>query len=111
MRAISWVRAAQREFRDFPPTVQDRMKFALEIAAAGEMADIAKPMKGFDAGVFEISVGFRGDAFRTVYAVKLGRDIWVVHAFQKKSTQGIKTPMHEIDLIHEHIRRIKETLK
>jgi phage-related protein len=26
-----------------------------------------------------------------VYAVQLADEIWVVHAFQKKSTQGIKT--------------------
>lgn len=111
MRAISWVKAALKDFRDFPPTVREKMSFALEIAAAGEMADIAKPLKGFDAGVFEISVGFRGDAFRSVYALKLGSDIWVVHAFQKKSTQGIKTPQHEIDLVRERIRRIREALR
>jgi len=31
--------------------------------------------------------------------VQLAEEIWVVHAFQKKSTQGIKTPQREIDLI------------
>ncbi len=34
------------------------------------------------------------DALRVVYAVKIGEAIWVIHAFQKKSTQGIKTPKH-----------------
>jgi predicted XRE-type DNA-binding protein len=34
-----------------------------------------------------------------VYAVQIGAELWVVHAFQKKSTQGIKTPKHEIDVI------------
>lgn len=28
---------------------------------------------------------------------------WVVHAFQEKSTQGIKTPMREIDLIQSRL--------
>lgn len=111
MRKISWIKAALKDFQGLPPSVQERVKYALEIAAAGEMADNAKPMKGFDAGVFEISVGYRGDAFRTIYAIKLGDDIWVLHAFQKKSTQGIKTPQREIDLVNERIRRIKETLR
>lgn len=35
----------------------------------------------------------------------------MVHAFQKKSTQGIKTPLHEIDLIRDRIKRLKEMLK
>jgi len=87
------------------------MRYALEVASAGEMPDTAKPLKGFDAGVFEIAIAHRSDAFRAVYAVKLGDELWVLHAFQKKSTQGIKTSKHEIALIHERIRRIREMLK
>ncbi len=63
------------------------------------------------SGVFEIALPFQGNAFRVVYAVQLGSDLWVVHAFQKKSTQGIKTPKHEIDLIIERIKRLKEALR
>jgi phage-related protein len=54
---------------------------------------------------------YRGNAFRVVYAVQLGADLWVVHAFQKKSTQGIKTPKHEIDLIKDRLKRLKEILR
>ncbi len=84
--------------------------FALRIAAQGEKADAAKPMTGFGAGVFEIAVRHRRDAYRTVYAVQLDDDVWVLHAFQKKSKTGIKTPKHEIDLIRERIKRIMEQL-
>ena len=68
-------------------------------------------MKGLGSGVFEIALPYRGNAFRVVYAVQLGAELWVVHAFQKKSTQGIKTPKHEIDLIKDRIRRLKEILR
>jgi phage-related protein len=63
-------------------------------------ADIAKPFHGFGSGVLEIALAYGGDAFRVVYAVQVADDIWVIHAFQKKSKQGIKTPKHEIDLVH-----------
>jgi phage-related protein len=53
----------------------------------------------------------RAIEFRVVYAVQLGCDIWVLHAFQKKSTQGIKTPKHEIDLIKDRLKRLKEMLR
>jgi phage-related protein len=43
-----------------------------------------------------------------VYALRIGADVWVVHAFQKKSTSGIATPKIEIEIIRERIRRIKE---
>jgi phage-related protein len=84
--------------------------FALRVGAQGEKADIAKPMKRLGAGVFEIAARHRGDAFRTVYAVQLDEDVWVLHAFGKKSKTGIKTPRHEIDLIRERIKRVKEQL-
>ena len=51
------------------------------------------------SGVFEIALRFKGDAFR------------VVHAFQKKSTQGIKTPKREIDLVKDRLKRLKEMLR
>ena len=46
-----------------------------------------------------------------VYAVQLSEDIWVVHAFQKKSTQGIKPPKREIDLVKDRLKRLKEMLR
>jgi phage-related protein len=60
--------------------------------------------------VFEVALPFKGDAFRVVYAVQRAEEIWVVHAFQKKSTQGIKTPQREIDVIKDRLRRLMETL-
>ncbi|MEO7743931.1 MAG: XRE family transcriptional regulator [Usitatibacter sp.] len=60
------------------------------IAAEGGKADIAKPMHGLGSGVMEIALAHKGNAFRVVYAAKLGEDLWVVHAFKKKSTQGVK---------------------
>jgi phage-related protein len=43
--------------------------------------------------------------------VQLGADVWVIHAFQKKSKTGIKTPKAEIDLTRQRLRRVKEMLQ
>jgi len=61
--------------------------------------------------VFEIALRLQGDAFRVAYAVQLGEEVWVVHAFQKKSTRGIKTPKREIDLVKDRLKRLKEMLR
>jgi phage-related protein len=82
----------------------------LTIAAEGGKADIAKPLRGLGSGVFEIALPFRGDAFRVVYAVQIADEIWVLHAFRKKSKSGIKTPQSEIDLIGQRLKRVKELL-
>ncbi len=110
-RHISWIRAALKEFESFPEGARSICLTALTIAAEGGKADIAKPMHGLGSGVFEIALPFRGNAFRVVYAVQLGEEIWVVDAFQKRSTQGIKTPKREIDLIKDRLKRLKETLQ
>ncbi len=110
-RPVSWIRAALKEFETFPQGARSICWAALTIAAEGGMADIAKPMHGLGSGVFEITLPFRGDAFRMIYAVQLAEEIWVIHAFQKKSTQGIKTPKREIDLIKDRLKRLKEMLR
>ena len=110
-RPISWVKAARKEFEKCPEEAKSICLAALTIAAEGGKADIAKPLKGLGTGIFEIALAFRSDAFRVVYAVQLGDEIWVVHAFQKKSTQGIKTPKREIDLIEERLKKLKEILR
>ena len=110
MREILWVKSARKEFETFPAGARDIIQSALIVAAEGRKADIAMPMKGLGSGVMEIALPYRTDAYRVVYAVQIGNDIWVVHAFQKKSTKGISTPLKEIDLIRTRLKRIKELM-
>jgi phage-related protein len=110
-RPISWIKAARKDFEDFPQGAQIEMARALTILAEGRMPDIAKHLTGFGSGVMELALKHRGDAFRVVYALQIDTDIWVIHAFQKKSKSGIATPKQEIDLIHERLKRLKERLE
>ncbi len=114
-RPISWATlkswAALKEFNKFPDEAQSIFLAALTIAAEGGKSDIAKPLKGLGSGVLEVALPYMGKAFRVVYAVQLGSDVWVVHAFQKKSTHGIKTPQHEIDLVRDRLKRLREMLR
>jgi phage-related protein len=63
------------------------------------------------AEIYEIALRYRTDAYRAVYGVDLGAAVWVLHAFQKKSKTGTKTPKAEIDVIRVSIKRIKEVLR
>ena len=110
-RPISWISAARKDFDELPEGAQLEFGRALTIVAEGRHPDIAKPMKGFGSGIFELVLRFRGDAYRVVYSVQLGHDVWVIHAFQKKSKTATKTPKHEIDLIHARLKRLKELLQ
>jgi phage-related protein len=99
------------DFVRFPEGAQIELARALTIVAEGGHPDIAKPLKGFGSGVLELALQFRTDAFRVVYAIQLGSDIWVLHAFQKKSKTGSKTPKAVLDLIDERLKRLKEALR
>ena len=108
---ISWIRAARKAFDGFPEGAQNAIMRALTVAAEGRKADIAKPLKGFGSGIFEVVLRYRTDAYRTVYAVQLEERIWVLHAFQKKAKQGIKAPKQDIDLIRKRLKQLKKELQ
>jgi len=109
-RPISWIKAARKAYDDFPVPVQTATLRALTIAAEGQKADNAKPLIGLGPGVLEIVLRFRTDAYRVVYATQIGDELWVVHAFQKKSKSGIKTPRLEMAVIEARIKRLRELL-
>lgn len=110
LRDISWLKGALKDFRAFPLPAQQKAARGLTQIAEGDTPQIAKPMTGLGAGVWELAIKERGDAFRVIYVLQIDDDIWVVHAFQKKSNSGIATPKHEIELVRERIKRLKEAL-
>ncbi len=56
-RKISWIKAALKDFGEFPESVQRKVVAALRFAAKGEKAETAKPMKGLGSGIYEIVGG------------------------------------------------------
>lgn len=68
-------------------------------------------MKGLESGVFEVVSDHATNAYRAVYAVKIGEFIYLLHAFQKKSKRGIATPKYEVELIRRRLMRAKEFAK
>ncbi len=104
LRPLEWVGDSKERLKEFPQAVQKEMGDALFMAQAGRPPPSAKPLKGIDSGVFEIVSDYRSDTYRAVYAVKIGESIYMLHAFQKKSKRGIKTPKQEINLIKRRFK-------
>jgi len=105
VKPVSWIGSSYKDFREFPDGVQDVMGYALYQAQLGGKHGSAKPLKGFGgAGVLEVVVNHVGDTFRSVYTVKFLTAIYVLHAFQKKSSTGIKTPLEDLELINRRLK-------
>jgi phage-related protein len=109
LRPVVWVGASLRKLRAFPDAVQDKLGYALYVAQAGAKHPSAKPLKGFGgAGVLEIVEDHDGSSYRAVYTVRFAEAIYALHAFQKKSTQGIATPKRILDLVRARLKQAEE---
>jgi phage-related protein len=105
-KALRFVGPSREDLRSFPHEVQQAIGHALYLAQTGDKHPAAKPLKGYrGAGVLEVVEDFAGDTFRAVYTVRFRDAVYVLHAFQKKSKTGIKTPRRELDLIDERLRQ------
>jgi phage-related protein len=107
-KPLEWVGSSLRDLKSFPEAVQDIMGYALDKAQKGSKHIDAKPLKGLGAKVLEVVTDHRGDTYRAVYTVRFAEAVYVLHAFQKKSKKGIKTPKEEIELIKTRLRRAEE---
>jgi phage-related protein len=104
LKPIRWIGSSHRDLKSFPAEVRSDVGFALYAAQNGEMDPSAKPMKGFGgAGVVEIVAPFFGDTWRAIYTVRFQDVVYVLHAFQKKSTSGRATPKKELELIRQRL--------
>lgn len=109
IKPLVWIGSAKRNLCSFPEEVKDAIGFALYVAQQGGKHRDAKPLHGFGgAGILEIVENHDGDTYRAVYTVRLAGRVYVLHAFQKKSKAGIKTPRAEIDLIRSRFKRAEE---
>jgi phage-related protein len=80
----------------------------LQLIQFGGMPKDAKPVRGVGSVVLEIALRYSSDAYRVVLAVQIGRRIYVLHAFHKKSKKGIATPKRDVDLIRKRYTEAQE---
>lgn len=109
LKPVEWVGSSLEDLKAFPEDVRQVVGYALYLSQCSDKHPSAKPLKGFKgARVLEILEDFDGDTYRVVYTLKLAGAIYVLHAFQKKSKKGIKTPKQDIELIEARLKRARE---
>ena len=101
---VEWIGSSRRDLKAFPRAVQRDIGQALFAAQCGEEYPSVKALKGFGGRtVLEIVAPFDSNAYRAIYTVRFAGVVYVLHAFQKKSTKGIATPQREIDRIRRRL--------
>jgi phage-related protein len=105
VKPAHFVGTSLADLRKLPEDVQHVFGKAIQKAQFGGKATSAKPMKGYiGAGVLEITEEHKGNAYRAIYTTRMPKAIYVLHAFEKKSTQGIRTPQKHIDTVNARLR-------
>ena len=99
-----FVGSSRKDLRGFPGKVRLEIGHAIFEAQLGDHPASAKPLKGYGSGVLEIRDNFDGDTYRAVYTVRFAGVLYVLHAFQKKSTKGIATPQRHLDVVRQRLR-------
>ena len=89
---------------NFPTRSGRRSARPIFEAQLGDHPASAKPLKGFGSGVLDIRDNFDGNSYRAVYTVRFEGVLYVLHAFQKKSSKGIATPQRHLDLVRKRLR-------
>ena len=98
--------SGRRHIRDMGPELE-----ALVTIAAPHKYAMNQTFKGAGPGIIEIALKYDKEAYRCVQAVQLGEEIYVLHAFQKKSKRGIATPKKDVDLIKKRYQEARELAK
>jgi phage-related protein len=103
-KPLDWVGSSKKDFLGFPDPVKDDMGYALGLAQLGGKHPSAKPWKGQGSGVFEMVEDHDGDTYRAVYTVRFKEVVYVLHAFQKKSPNRIRTAQPDIDMVERRLK-------
>jgi phage-related protein len=107
-KPLFWVASSLNDLLAFPEKVQKKIGVALSVAQFGGKHPNAKPWKGAGSAVFEIVEDYHSDAYRTIYVVKFAYAVYVLHAFQKKSPSGIRTPRRDVELIAQRLKQAQQ---
>jgi phage-related protein len=103
-KPLFWIGSSLNDLLAFPEAVKDAFGASLSVAQFGGKHPNAKPWKGSGGGVLEIVEDHRGNAYRAIYTVKFANAVYVLHAFQKKSPSGIRTPRKDIELVEQRLK-------
>lgn len=99
-RELLWVGSSKKNLLDMPEEVRREFGHVLWAVQSGQDHGSIKSWTGA-AGVYEIRVNDSDSTYRTVYVANLPDAIYVLHAFQKKSSSGIETSQRDKDMVSD----------
>jgi phage-related protein len=94
MKTLHWIGTSLDDLRAFPESARIDAGTDLRLVQQGVEPRDWKPMPDVGKGVREIRNRTRDGAFRVFYVVERASDVYVLHAFQKKTQ---RTPRSDVE--------------
>lgn len=85
MKALHWIGTSLDDLRAFPASARVEAGTDLRLVQQGADPRDWKPMPDVGRGAREIRNRTRDGVFRVFYVVESATDVYVLHAFQKKT--------------------------
>lgn len=99
-KPLKWVGSSRKSLAALPEDVQDVFGAALLDVQYGDTPDGARPFgEGLPHEIWKIVEDDDGNTYRAIYTAAFPDVVYVLDAFMKKSTSGIKTPQADKDRV------------
>jgi phage-related protein len=98
VKEVRWLGDARVVAADFPKGARLKLGRELTRVQLGANPKHGKSLPQIGRGVQEIRIADNKEAYRVIYVASIGTKVYVLHAFHKKSKQGIETPKTDIEL-------------
>ncbi|MCI0430612.1 MAG: type II toxin-antitoxin system RelE/ParE family toxin [Rhodospirillales bacterium] len=107
-RQLVWLGNTRETLSAFPTTAKKVLGFGLRQVQNGETPEFAVPLRGIGSGVYELKANSGKDTYRVVYIAKLSSQVFVLHAFMKKSKTERSIPNEVKQTI---VARLKQAMQ
>jgi len=84
MKKLKWLGSSLKDVKKFPQKAKAEVGYQLHQIQCGFEADDWKPMKTIGQSVKEVRIHTDSE-FRVIYTAKFEENIYVIHAFNKKT--------------------------
>jgi phage-related protein len=85
VKPVTFVGGSDEELRAFPAVARQRAGYQLYLVQMGDDPYDSKPMSSVGPGCREIRVREPGGTFRVFFVASVGKNVFVLHCFQKKT--------------------------
>ena len=102
---LNVLKQCERELAEWPVDVRGDLADAMARLERGHVLSmpLSRPMPSIGSGVHELRFRGRDGIYRVVYWIAREGDLWMLHAFKKKSQ---RTPQGAVETARARLRRI-----